>query len=228
MGQAAGSAGAGIGSALLGAGLFNSPTKTGDVKDVKFADPTGNYAAQQANLANYLQQYGGDLSKYGDINTFLNQANQLSGLVSGQNSALQQQLNAVAAREAALGGEAALGAMPGGKNTGAGMAAFGSAYADPFAKAQAQLQQNQVNLTGNLWGQQMGQNTQMASTYADLLKSALQQQTDMASNQGDLWSPEYGEKLDAGKLLLGKDWWNNPGNPASILTGGGFKDWFKF
>lgn len=84
---------------------------------------------------------------------FFGNADRYSQLVSGSQSALNQNLNQIAAQQARLGGEAALGSMPGMRNSGAAMAAYGQAYAQPFAQAQAQMQQNQLNLTGNLWGQ---------------------------------------------------------------------------
>jgi hypothetical protein len=68
-----------------------------------------------------------------------------------------QAMNQVAQRQSALGSEAALAAMPGARNSGAGMAAFGQAYADPFAQAQVAQQQMATGLYGQLSGQAMGQ-----------------------------------------------------------------------
>jgi hypothetical protein len=89
------------------------------------------------------------------MNQFMGNANQLSDLVSGQQSALNSSLNQLAAYNARQSGEAALAAMPGLRNSGAAAAAFGEAYGNEYTKALAQQQQNQLNLTGNLWNQSM-------------------------------------------------------------------------
>ena len=89
------------------------------------------------------------------MNQFMGNANQLSGLVSGEQSALNNSLNQLAAYNARQSGEAALAAMPGLRNSGAAAAAFGEAYGNEYTKALAQQQQNQLNLTGNLWNQSM-------------------------------------------------------------------------
>jgi hypothetical protein len=68
-----------------------------------------------------------------------------------------QAMTQVAQRQAALGSEAALAAMPGARNSGAGMAAFGQAYADPFAQAQVAQQQLATGLYGDLSGRAMDQ-----------------------------------------------------------------------
>lgn len=161
----------------------------GKARDVKWVDPTGNYSSTQNALAQFLGQYGsgGTMDANAAMNQFLAQSEGLSNLVSGASSPLQQSLNAIAAREAALGGEAALGAMPGASKSGAGMAAFGAAYADPFAKAQAQLQGQQLDLTGQLWNNALQQNY-------DAYNNALNQYAAMASQQGSMWSPTYERK----------------------------------
>jgi hypothetical protein len=150
-------------------------------------------------------------------NQFLGQSGQLADLVSGQMSPLTQSLNAVAARQAALGGEAALFAMPGARNSGAGMAAFGQAYADPYAQALAQLQSAQLQGTLGLWGNALGLNSsgqqfktaqanqaaqaqyaqqmqaaqQMAAMYGNLYGQFSGQQAGMASDQMAMWQPTY-------------------------------------
>ena len=188
----------------------------GNPNDTNFVDPTGNYAAQQGNLNNALAQYGqgfGQAANYQQqydpnaaYNQFMGQSGGLANMAQGATAPLTQSLNAVANRQAALGGEAALAAMPGGSQSGAGMAAFGQAYADPFAQAQAQIQSKQLDLTGSLWGQAFGgaqsaeqqqqalasQNNQAnLNAYGNLLNSLYGQQTSMAQGQGSMWSPQY-------------------------------------
>lgn len=169
----------------------NSYSEVGSASDVSYVDPTGAASAMSDQLNQYLSQFSGGMSNASDINTFLSQADQLSSLVNGSTSQLQQSLNKVAANEAALGGEAALAAMPGAANSGAGMAAFGSAYASPFAQAEAQIAENQLDLTGNLWGQQMSSNASLANSYASLLSGALSDQTSIANNASGLYTPTY-------------------------------------
>lgn len=151
----------------------------GNPNDMHFLDPSGQYNATMQNYGNiansllgridnmsqnpfsYTSQYNPQAyqSTYDPeayMRAFLGRADALSNLVSGQNSQLQQSLNAIAQQQAAQGGEAALANMPGLRNSGAAMAAYGNAYANPFAAAQAQLQQNQLQGTLGLWNQAMG------------------------------------------------------------------------
>jgi hypothetical protein len=103
-------------------------------------------------------------------------------------------LNQVAQRQAALGSEAALAAMPGAANSGAGMAAFGQAYADPFAQAQVQQQGMMGNIYGNLSGQAMGQYGSNAQFGAGLQQQANQFN---AANQQDMLRTNAGFMQDA-------------------------------
>lgn len=174
-------------------------TKVGSASDMQFADPTGQYAAQQGNLANFLAQQNANLGNVSDpngaYNAFMGQQAGLANIAQGATAPLTQQLNAVANREAALGSEAALASMPGAAQSGAGMAAFGQAYADPFARASAQIQQAQLGLTGNLWNQAFGGNyanqQNLAGIYGNLAGNALGQQTQMAGQQGAMFMPQY-------------------------------------
>jgi len=184
----------------------------GNSSDYKFMDPTGRaegtYNQTQNGYnqnAQAMGQYAGLSSGYDPnayMNQFMGQSEGLSNLVSGANAPLQQSLNAIASRQAALGSEAALAAMPGAANSGAGMAAFGQAYADPFAQAQAQLQQNQLQGTLGLWDQAMGQNANaqqfqaqnygnMANMYGGLAGQNLAAQTQLASDASAWYQPTY-------------------------------------
>ena len=174
-------------------------TAVGNPADMSWVDPTGQYANQQQNLQNFLTQQNANLGNaanpQGAYNAFMGQQAGLANIAQGATAPLTQQLNAVAQREAALGGEAALASMPGASQSGAGMAAFGQAYADPFARAAAQTQQAQLGLTGNLWNQALGgnyaQQQNLASIYGNLAGSALGQQTQMAGQQGAMFMPQY-------------------------------------
>jgi len=175
--------------------------QVGSASDMQWLDPTGQFAGQQANLGNQNNQIMAGMGQYGAggnafdpnayMNQFLGQSAGLSNLVSGQNAPLQQSLNALAAQQASAGGEAALAAMPGAANSGAGMAAFGQAYATPFAQAQAQLQQNQLQGTLGLWNQAMGGNLQSRQGLQNLFGNTQGLQTNMAGQQGMVYQPTY-------------------------------------
>jgi hypothetical protein len=206
---------------MVGGGIMGGSTsKVGSVSDVKFTDPSGQYGAGMNYM---LGQYGSNLGMadqavnkaYGiagayDPNAymtqFLGQAPGLANLVSGPNSALEQELNAIASREAKLGSEAALASIPGAANSGAGLNAFGTAYATPFANVNAQLGQNQLEGTLGLWNNALGLNAQNqnaatqyglnaaslgAGTYGGLASSALGNYGQLAAGTGGLWQPTY-------------------------------------
>lgn len=206
-------------------------TQVGQSSDMQFMDPTGQYSnimnasgQQGANYQSQMNQFLGPTasvtSSYDPeaaMRAFLGQADGLSNLVSGQNSQLQQSLNAIAQRQANLGGEAALASMPGLRNSGAAMAAYGQAYADPFAQAQAQLQQNQLQGTLGLWNQALGQygdayksqgqfdlqgqmanqstdaqyRSNMANLFGGLASGAYDRQAGMAQNASAWYQPQY-------------------------------------
>lgn len=118
------------------------------------------------------------------MNNFLQNQGALANISQDRTSALGQSLEAIAARNARLGGEAALAAMPGARNSGAGMAAFGEAYASPFAQAQAQTQAAQLGLYGQLAGQAMGQYGSNAQFGSNLQQQANQSNQQMAGQYG--------------------------------------------
>ena len=151
--------------------------EVGSSNDVKFVDPTGQYMTALNGL-----QGTTDPNAY--MQQFLGQSGALSSLVSGAQSPLQQSLNARAAEQARLGGESSLASMPGLRNSGAGMAAFGNAYAQPFADVQNQLGQQQLNLTGNLWSQAMGANAQQYSNLQNIYGNLVQ-------GTGSMYQPTY-------------------------------------
>lgn len=207
----------------------------GSASDTQWVDTTGNYAAQQGNLNNYISQYSSGFNNAANYqqqydpnaayNQFMGQSEGLANMAQGATAPLTQSLNAVASRESALGSEAALAAMPGSASSGAGMAAFGQAYADPFAKAQSQIQSKQLDLTGSLWGQAFSgaqsaeqqqqslasQNNQAnLNAYGSLLNSLYGQQTSMAQGQGEIWSPQYSQN---------KNFWDYA-VPAATTTAG--------
>ena len=206
----------------MGAGKYE---QVSDAGDMQWLDPTGNYAAQQANLGQLGTQYGaqlqGSLDPEAYMNQFLGQQAGLANLVSGQNSQLQQGLNAIASRQAQLGGEAALASMPGMRNSGAAMAAFGQAYADPFAQAQSQLQQNQLQGTLGLWNQALGLNAQQQaqrqSTLGNLYGNILGLQTGMAQDQSAWYTPQY--EYQKGGWDYTMDAINTGANVASAVAG---------
>jgi len=165
--------------------------QVGQASDMQRVGDVAGYQSMQGRLDNMGRSLQGSLDPNAYMNQFMGQAGGLANLVSGQNSQLQQGLNAIAQRQAALGGEAALAAMPGMRNSGAGMAAFGQAYADPFAQAQAQLQQNQLQGTLGMWNQAMGQNAQMQGNLQNLYGQNMGLQAGLAQDAVAWYQPQY-------------------------------------
>lgn len=171
----AGAAGlAGIAGGILGGGggWNGSYRNIVDAKDYGFTDYNGNMQGaydrfmneanfNQAQMGQYAGQVGNVQSNYDPnayMNQFLNSTGGLANAVSGQNSQLQQSLNAIASRQAAEGvnAQAQNFAGMGALNSGAAMAAMGDAMAQPFAQVQSQLQQNQLQGTLGLYNNAMG------------------------------------------------------------------------
>jgi hypothetical protein len=157
----------------------------GSVSDVKFADPTGQFA-------NQLKSLQGASSGNSWMSDFLASTPGLESL-AGPDSNFANQLKGLAADNAKTGGEAALAAM-GGPNSGAGMAAFGDAYAKPFAEASAKLTEQALGNVQSLYGGALqGYN----STYNNAMNNA----SGMASKMGDMWTPTYAMDPElAGKM----------------------------
>lgn len=200
----------------------------GSANDVSFVDPTGQYKNALTAMQNAYGQNTNQLQQYSDpnayMNAFLGQSGNLANIVSGATSPLQQQLNAVAARQASLGGEAALAAMPGAQNSGAGMAAFGEAYASPFAQAQSQIANQQLGLTGNLWNQAMGQYgnqySNLANIYGNAANQALGNYGQLAGSMGSIYQPQYYSTAPTGIYAAG-DWLGNVlGSGGAAAMGG--------
>jgi hypothetical protein len=169
--------------------------QVGNASDTSFQDPTGAYASALSGLQSYLSGINSSLEGVNSgsaVDQFLGQASGLANLVSGQNSALQQSLNALATQEAQQGGEAALAKMGSGlRNSGAAASAFGQAYATPFAEAQATLQGKQLDATTGLWQSALSSDT---SSLASLLSAASQGQNtaaELAGQSSYVYTPQY-------------------------------------
>lgn len=171
----------------------------GAADEYRFADPTGQFQGGIDN-AGQFQQFGQNMLQQ-DPQAFMNQFNAsaagLSNMVSGQMSPLQQQLNALAADQAQRGAEAAGQAFgdAGALGSGASSRALGTAMATPFAQAQAQLGQQQIGLTGNLWQQSMGQYAQnqnlMNQLGAQMMGQGMQAGNALRGQMGGLVAPQY-------------------------------------
>lgn len=150
----------------------------GKPSDYQFLDPTGQFMG----ATNRFGAQSADPNSY--YNQFMGQQGGLANIAQGASAQLGQSLNANAAQAARLGGEAALAAMPGQRFSGAAQAAFGQAYAQPFAEAAAQRNAAQLGLTGQLWNQAMGQN-------AALQSGAQQLYGNLTSQTGMVYQPTY-------------------------------------
>jgi hypothetical protein len=180
-------------------------TVVGSPDDFKFLQDPGFAAGMQ----NFLQawQNGGDPNAMAaaagqraqfDPNAYMQAFMQaqpaLFDMVGSQTGALGNQLNALAQRSSRLGGDAALQAM-GGRNSGAGQAAFAEAYANPFAQAAAQTQQAQLGLYGGLANQSMGQYGQNYLADAQFQNDAYGRQMQaaaLAAQQNQAYAGMYG------------------------------------
>lgn len=168
-------------------------------------DATGRASGYGASADAYARQGAGALGRtqgYMDramaydpnayMRQFMGQQGDLAYIAQGASAPLGASLNAIAARNAALGGEAALAAMPGGRRSGAGMAAFSDAYASPFAQAAAQTQAAQLGLTGQLWGQAMGSNAEAQRYQAALAGEMAGRSIDLGSGYDALSRGQLG------------------------------------
>lgn len=155
----------------------------GEVGDTKFADPTGNYGAAMEQFKSMFTGADGKFDPNKAFAAFQGQVPGMTQMVAGQTGPLSQMLNAQAQRSARLGGEAALSAM-GGPNSGAAQAAFGDAYANPFAQAASQVQQAQLGLLAPMMQQSL------QGQYG-LMEQGLGNYGAMAGKTGDLWNPTY-------------------------------------
>lgn len=188
VGKALGGVGNFVGDAL-GMGPGGKTKNVNKASDYDFYDAGGRFGQtydQFSNEANFMKQgmgqFANQVGNVGaqnvqgnyDPNAFMNQFNANQGglvnAVQGANSPLQQSLNAIAQRQAAEGVNAQaqnFGNM-GALNSGAAMAAMGEAASSPFAQAQAQLQQNQLQGSLGLMNNAMGQYGQAQQFGADL------------------------------------------------------------
>lgn len=162
----------------MGGSLNGRTRDVGNPSDYQFMDPTGQFMG----ATNRFGAQSADPNAY--MNQFLGQQGGLANIAQGASQQLGQSLNANAAEAARLGGEAALAAMPGQRFSGAAQAAFGQAYAQPFAEAAAQRNAAQLGLTGQLWNQAMGQN-------ANLQSGAQQLYGSLAGQTGMVYQPTY-------------------------------------
>lgn len=169
--------------------------------DYQFADPTGQF---QGGLDNFLRmgQFGqqgmvGALDPNNAFNAFMGQAPGLTNLAMGPNAQLTEQLNSIASRQAneGIANAGTQFAANNAFNSGAANRAMGLAGAQPFADVAAQQQQNQLNLTGNLWNQAFGgaqglQNT-AAGLYGNIYGQGMGNYGNMASQTGGMMAPQY-------------------------------------
>jgi hypothetical protein len=167
----------------------------------EFADPTGQFQGaldQFGNMAQYGQRgMEASLDPDAAFKQFLEQSGALTNLAMGPNAQLTQHLNAITSKQADAGMQNAMTQFQGmgAGRSGAANRAMGEAAANPFADVAAQQQQNQLNLTGNLWGQAFGgaqglQNT-AANLYGGIYDQGMSGMGNMAAQMGGLVAPQY-------------------------------------
>jgi len=151
---------------------------------VKFVDPTGQYQNQLNQQQGAFTDAQGKMDPNAAYNAFMGQVPGLANAVMGPTSQISQMLTAQAERNSKLGGEAALAAMPGGADSGAGRYAFGDAYGKAFSDAAIQTQQAQLGLLSPLLqGAQQGQ--------YGVMQTGMNNATGLASKMGDMYTPTY-------------------------------------
>ncbi len=160
-----------------------------------FIDPYG----VTSNLQNTLYGTGGAVSG-GPMGTYNANATPVMGQIAGLSGPLQQTLSGIARYQAqnALNATGSNFANQGALGSGAAAQAFGQALANPFAQAQSQLQQGQLQTAGSALQQLMGVS---GSTYGQ----GLQAGSNLMEHASGLVAPTY---------------YTNPGT-AGKLTGAG-------
>lgn len=171
-------------------------TDVGNPSDYKFMDPTGGF---NQSLGQFESQYRTLQDPNAYMNAFMNQQAGLANIAQGATAPLSQSLAANASDMARRGGEEALARMPGGRFSGAGMAAYGDAYAQPFAQAAAQAQAAQLGLTGNLWNNALGSTAQ---GYQNALNLAGQNYGNLAGQTSAWYQPTYQYQPGFGDYLM--------------------------
>lgn len=71
------------------------------------------------------------------------------------------------------------------------MAAYGDAYANPFAQAALQTQQAQLGLTGQLWNTALQGNLASQQALQAMYQQNMGLQTGMSQDQGMVYQPTY-------------------------------------
>jgi len=215
-------------------GLSSETEKVGNgAADYSFYDYNGNMQNAYNQLGNEYNFNKGQMGQYGTaaiqaaasynpnsyMNAFLNSTGGLSNAVSGQNSQLQQSLNALARKQAAEGvnAQAQNFSNMGALNSGAAMASMGEAMANPYAQVQAQLQQNQLQGTLGLYNNAMNNyasgfqnqaqlntnaNLNLANMYGGQYAGALNQYGNLGSGFGTIVAPTYQQNKGWGAQLL--------------------------
>jgi len=141
-------------------------------------------------------------------NMFMGQAPGLANLAMGPGSQLTQQLNGIAARQAneGIANAGTQFANTDMFNSGAAQNAMGQAAAQPYADVAAQLGQNQLGLTGQLWNNNLnnlyGQQGQAANLFGNLYGQGMSNYGNMASQTGGMMAPQYQYQSGPGDMFM--------------------------
>lgn len=172
-----------------------------DSGDYQFADPTGEFMGALDQMGQ-LTQFGqegmvGALDPNASMNAFLGQSEGLANIAQGATAPLTQQLFGLSEDAAQRGMETAgqkFGSM-GARHSGAAQAAFGEAAARPFAQTAANIAQQQLGLTGNLWNQALGGAQALQQTgaglYGNILGQGMGNIAQLAAQSGGAVAPQY-------------------------------------
>lgn len=169
--------------------------------DYSFLDPTGRFMSTMDQFGGMAQFGREGVGRFTDpnmaFNAFMGQSPGLANMAQGATAPLTQSLNALAARQAEQGVQAAAQQFnaQGAGRSGAANRAMGEAAFMPFAQAQAQIAGEQLGLTGSLWGQALqnaaGLQRAGLGTFGNIYGQGMQGLGQMASETGGMMAPQY-------------------------------------
>lgn len=244
--------GAGAGLAMGGPGMMLAGAAAGGLKgddiwsalkgdpggldkhgEYAFHDPTGSFD-QAMDAAQSMQGFGQQqLSERMDPEAFMNRfqadAQGAANVAFGHGSPVQQQLNALAARQSQQGLDMASNEMAGmgALHSGAASRAMGEAMANPFAQVQAQMGQQQLGMFGDFMNQAAGRQNLEAQLASQLWGQGAGLMGQLGQSASALEAPVYTERGPSGGLssilgggMAGATGGAAFGTPGAIIGGG--------
>jgi len=154
-----------------------------------------------SNFGNLQDQYSGQFNQWdpqGGLNAFLGMAPQLQGLVSGATSDLENAMRGRTSQTIRSGIDTAGSELAGmgARDSSAFMEAAAGIGANASRDAAIAMNQGQMDLTGQLWNQGLGQaygsNNLMGQLLSSLLGNTMAGQSSLYGTIGGFGAPVYG------------------------------------